>query len=61
MPDLKPIIKINNLSPNLKITAYQLTPEEHADGKWHGAGIDEETFEFLETLPSWVSSSETKE
>ena len=55
MPELKPVLKKNTLSPNIKITAFQLTPEEHADGKWHGAGIDDgqegltET-EFLETL-----------
>lgn len=55
MPELKPVLKENTLSPNVKITAFQLTPEEHADGKWHGAGIGDgpdgltET-EFLETL-----------
>ncbi len=41
MPDLNPVIKKNTLSPNMKITAFQLTPEEHADDQWRGAGIDE--------------------
>lgn len=55
MPGLIPVVKVNTLSPNMKITAFQLTPEEHADGKWHGAGIDDaqegisET-DFLQTL-----------
>ena len=60
MPELKPAVKKNSLSPNIQITAYQLTPEEHADGQWHGAGIrggvaEQSEFDFVETLGS-VSS-----
>ncbi len=39
MPELKLVVKKNTLSPNMKVTAFQLTPEEYADDKWHGAGI----------------------
>ena len=50
MPELKPVVKKNTLSPNVKISAFQLTPEEHADGRWHGAGIDKRDESTLEPI-----------
>lgn len=66
MPELKPVVKKNTHSPNIQITAYQLTPEEHADGHWHGAGISGSVeglseSDFLESLGTVSRRASTPE
>ena len=39
MPELQRVIKQMILPSAVRITACQLTPEGHADGMWHGAGL----------------------